>query len=78
MKRETWKQVDISGLAIGDVVRVGLKAYRGEAGRLHNGRVGVVKLIRYGDVIVRPMGDDRWYTEDVHHPPYKLEKKVIA
>lgn len=71
-----WVQAKPGNLVVRDTVRVRLDAYEGAAGLAHNGRVGVITAIRYGDVYVRYTDDKTEYRGLIHHSPHSLEKRV--
>lgn len=73
---DVWKSVQVGFmLQVGDTVRVRRNAFSGDAGRLHNGRIGRVLAKRSGDIIVRTT-DDRPVLDGAHYPPSALELKV--
>jgi len=61
---------------VGDQVRVLFDAFDGEAGLVHNGRVGRVSAIRSGDIIVDSTDDKAPPLLGAHYSPFKLEKRV--
>lgn len=73
----TWTPVQV-GLMInvGDTVRVRKDAFKGEAGKTHNGRIGRVLAKRSGDIIVRTTDDKSPYLDGAHYPATALELKV--
>jgi hypothetical protein len=74
-----WVQAKPGSLVIRDTIRVKADAYSGDAGLAHNGRVGVVTAIRYGDIHIRYTDDKEPSFKDVpsvRHSPYALEKRV--
>jgi hypothetical protein len=73
---EIWIEATPGQLKVADKVRIKSNAFSGEVGRTHNGRVGVIVAIRYGDIIVR-MTDGKEPTLDgAHYSPFHLEKRV--
>lgn len=70
-----WIPVTAGRVIPGDIVRVSSTAYSGDAGALHNGRVGIVVEHRAGDVIINTIDDIEPELYLVRHPVYKLEKK---
>jgi len=71
-----WAPAQRGFLNVGDVIRVKTSAYASDAGIFHNGRVGKIVAIRYGDIIVRYI-DGREPNPDTgaRHSPDVLEKK---
>jgi hypothetical protein len=76
-KPEEWRPVQVGFmLRVGDTVRVRKDAFTGDAGKVHNGRVGRVTAKRSGDIIVRSTDDRQPYLDGAHYPPSALELKV--
>lgn len=76
-KEDVWKPVLVGfNVQVGNTVRVRKDAFSGEAGRLHNGRVGRVTAKRSGDIIIRTTDDREPYLDGAHYPPSALELKV--
>jgi hypothetical protein len=50
---EVWVDARAGDLVIRDIVRVKRDAFTGVLGTVHNGRVGVIVGVRYGDIVVR-------------------------
>lgn len=73
---EVWEQVRLGAVFMRDLVRVAADAYKGDAGRAHNGRRGVVQSVRSGDIIVRYTDGRQPDGQSVHHPPNYLEKRI--
>ena len=73
---DTWVQAQVGFIQKGDVVRVRHDAFEGELGLAHNGRVGYVIDLRYGDVIFRSTDDKEPFLDGTHYPPLKLEKRI--
>lgn len=71
-----WVPVQPGNVKVGDVVRVAADAFDANLGPTHNGRVGKVVGVRYGDVIVNSTDNKQPTLSGVHYSPYKLEKKV--
>ncbi len=72
-----WKPVNVGfNVQVGHTVRVRKDAFSGEAGRLHNGRVGRVLAKRSGDIIIRTTDDKQPYLDGAHYPPSALELRV--
>lgn len=63
-------------LQVGDTVRVRSDAFSGEAGRVHNGRIGRVVAKRSGDIIVKHIDGIEPSRDDARYPAASLEKKV--
>lgn len=61
---------------VGNTVRVRADAFSGDAGRIHNGRVGRVTAKRHGDIIVTTTDDKLPRLEMAHYPPSALEIRV--
>lgn len=62
----------------GDVVRVRSGMYRGDVGKIHNGRICEVLEVRNGDIIVCSIDEKTPRLEKAHHAPHALEKRVIS
>lgn len=74
---EVWQPVQVGFmLQVGDTVRVRRDAFKGPAGRTHNGRVGRVLAKRSGDIIVRSIDGGTPYLDAAHYPPSALELKI--
>lgn len=73
---QTWVDARPGFIKIGDIIRVKQDAYTGTLGVMHNGRVGKVVAVRYGDVIMRSTDGKQPFIDGTHHSPYKLEKRV--
>jgi len=71
-----WVEARPGFISVGDVVRVKHDAYTDKLGTVHNGRVGKVVAVRYGDVIFRSTDDKVPFLDGTHHSPYKLEKRI--
>jgi hypothetical protein len=71
-----WIDAQPGGIIVGDVVRVKADAYTEKLGTVHNGRVGKVIAVRYGDIIVNSTDDKKPPLAGAHYSPYKLEKRV--
>lgn len=76
-KDEVWVPLRPGDITVSDVVRVRSDAFSGSAGRMHNGRVGVVVAVRYGDVIFKSTDEKEPTLDGTHYPPQALEKRVI-
>lgn len=73
---EVWVQAQPGFIVVGDKVRVRHDAYTGETGAIHNGRVGRVVGVRYGDIIFRSEDDKTPFLDGTHYTPYLLEKRI--
>jgi hypothetical protein len=76
MARETWVDIDPSGIEPGQVLRVKRNAYATDAGALHNGRMVEVLRVISGDVYVKTVDEITPEIHEARHPPYKLEKRI--
>lgn len=72
-----WIDLRPGQVRVTDIVRAKVDAFRGDTGRIHNGRVGRVVAIRSGDIIV-DMNDDSNLPKlkGVHYSPFMLDKRV--
>lgn len=75
-KDEVWVPVRPGDIKVAERVRVRFDAFGGELGTIHNGRVGVVVGVRYGDVIIKTTDGKEPVLDGAHYPPDKLEKLV--
>jgi hypothetical protein len=75
-KSDVWTPAMPGKLKVGDTVRVKFDAFSGDLGRLHNGRIGVITAIRYGDIIVRTTDGKKPQINGAHYSPFHLEKRV--
>lgn len=73
---EIWVPAQAGSLIVGDVVRVRHDAFDGATGLYHNGRVGKVIAVRYGDVIFRTTDGKEPLIDGSHYPPAKLDKRI--
>jgi hypothetical protein len=73
---EVWVEARPGAISVGDIVRVRHDAYDGKLGTLHNGRVGKVVAVRYGDIIFRSTDEKVPFLDGTHHSPHKLEKRI--
>lgn len=71
-----WVPLQPGQITVGDTIRVLADAFDGKLGTIHNGRVGRVTAVRYGDVIVKSTDNKQPELNGVHYSPYKLEKRV--
>lgn len=75
---KTWLPAGPGNIKVGDEVRVSLTAYTGDLGVVHNGRIGRVVAIRYGDVIVNSTDGKEPTLDGTHYSPHVLEKAIPA
>jgi hypothetical protein len=73
---EVWLPGRPGVFRVGDQVRVVADAFDGDAGLIHNGRIGRVAAIRSGDIIVDGTDEKMPPLRGVHYSPFKLEKRV--
>ncbi len=71
-----WIPLQPGQITVTDIVRVKADAFRDELGPLHNGRLGAVAAVRYGDVIFNSTDGKSPELKGVHYSPYKLEKRM--
>jgi hypothetical protein len=72
-----WIPLQPGQITVSDVVRVKQDSYSdAKLGPIHNGRVGKVIAVRYGDVIFNDTDDKQPQLRGVHYSPYKLEKRM--
>jgi hypothetical protein len=71
-----WIALQPGHVVVGDVVRVKADAFSGAPGPIHNGRLGKVVGIRYGEVYVNMTDNKLPKLEGQNYSPYKLEKRV--
>lgn len=71
-----WFDAVPGAITTGDVVRVKADAFDGAAAPIHNGRVGKVVGIRYGDIIFKSTDGKDPRHDSTHYSPYKLQKLV--
>ena len=77
LNMDYWLAVHSKNVVAGDVVRVRSSAYRGELGKIHNGRLCKVLEARDGDIIVCSIDEMLPYLSRTHHAPHTLEKRVV-
>jgi hypothetical protein len=75
-KNINWTPAQAGALVIADEVRVKWNAFDGEKGKTHNGRVGKIVSIRYGDIIVKTTDGKEPMLEGFHYTPQQLEKRI--
>lgn len=73
---DVWAPAESGDIVLADIVRVRKDAFTGDAGHLHNGRIGRVVSIRYGDIIVRSIDGLEPELDGVHYPAAKLDRKI--
>jgi hypothetical protein len=71
-----WVPLQPGQITVGDQVRVLSDAFDDKTGVIHNGRLGKVIAVRYGDVIFNSTDGKTPELKGVHYSPYKLEKRV--
>lgn len=71
-----WIDLQPGNITVGDVVRVKSDAFSEKMGTIHNGRLGRVTAVRYGDVIFNSTDGRTPELVGVHYSPYKLEKRI--
>lgn len=74
----TWVPAMAGQIKVTDIVRVKLDAFDGPAGVLHNGRIGKIVGIRYGDIVVKSVDGKTPVIEGAHYKPHMLEKLIPA
>jgi hypothetical protein len=72
----TWIPAQPGQIKVADIVRIKSDAFDGDLGRAHNGRLGRVVGVRYGDVIVKTIDDRVPELSGAHYSPHMLEKLV--
>lgn len=75
-KNETWTPLRPGNITVGETVRVRSDAFNGELGQIHNGRIGTVVAVRYGDVIFKSNDGKVPALDGAHYSPFDLEKRV--
>jgi|AntAceMinimDraft_1070359.scaffolds.fasta_scaffold27887_2 hypothetical protein len=71
----SWRPLQPGQVVVGDVVRVKGDGFADKLGPIHNGRLGTVVAVRYGDVIFNSTDGKNPDLKGVHYSPYKLEKR---
>ena len=74
----TWVAAQPGQLKVTDIVRVKSDAYDGSLGRIHNGRIGKIVGIRYGDIVVKTIDNKEPLLEGAHYSPHILDKLVTS
>lgn len=72
----TWIPAQPGQISVADVVRIKVDAFDGELGVVHNGRIGRVVGVRYGDIIVKTIDNKTPLLDGAHYSPHALEKLV--
>ena len=57
-------------------MKVSLKAFEGKLGEMHNGRIGKVLKISYGDVVVESVDNKNPVLKETYYPTTMVEKVV--
>jgi len=78
MSVSAWIDVQTSAISSGDILRVKLDAYKSDVGKLHNGRLVKVLMVKDGDVHVTSADYKLPYLANSRHAAYKLERKVTV
>lgn len=73
---EVWVDVIPGQVKVADTVRIKAGAFSGKTGEIHNGRVGRIVGIRYGDIIFKSTDNKQPALDGAHYSPYNLEKRV--
>jgi hypothetical protein len=73
-----WIPVQPGQIVVGETVRVKTDAYDGDLGMMHNGRIGRIVGIRYGDVIIKTTDEKEPVLDGAHYSPHMLEKFIPA
>lgn len=63
-------------ISVGDIVRVKKDAFTGDAGIIHNSRLGKVVAVRFGDIIVKSIDGIEPEIDGAHYSPYHLQKML--
>ena len=71
-----WVAAQPGKLKVTDIVRVKADAYDGDLGKIHNGRIGRIVGIRYGDIVVKMIDGKQPHIEGAHYSPHLLDKLV--
>lgn len=75
-EEEVWVDVIPGQIKVADTVRIKAQAFSGKTGQIHNGRVGKIVAIRYGDIIFKSTDNKNPVLDGTHYSPYNLEKRV--
>jgi hypothetical protein len=63
-------------ISVGDIVRVKPDAFSGDAGVIHNSRLGRVVAVRFGDIIVKSIDGIEPEIDGAHYSPHHLQKML--
>ncbi len=72
----TWVQAQPGQIKVSDIVRVQTDVFTGDLGRSHNGRIGRVVGVRYGDIIVKTVDNKSPQLDGAHYSPHMLDKLI--
>lgn len=72
----TWIAAQPGQLKVTDIIRVKGNAFDGDLGKMHNGRVGKIVGVRYGDIVVKTIDDKFPALDGAHYSPHMLEVLV--
>jgi hypothetical protein len=75
-EEEVWVDVIPGQIKVADTVRIKAEAFSGKTGQIHNGRVGKIVAIRYGDIIFKSTDNKNPVLDGTHYSPYNLEKRI--
>jgi len=75
-EEEVWVDVIPGQIKVADIVRIKAQAFSGTTGQIHNGRVGKIVGIRYGDIIFKSTDNKKPELDGTHYSPYNLEKRI--
>lgn len=73
---EVWVDVIPGQIKVADIVRIKAGAFSGKTGQIHNGRVGRIVAIRYGDIVFKSTDNKLPVLDGTHYTPYNLEKRI--
>ena len=72
----SWVPTMAGQIKVADIVRVKIDAFDGAAGQIHNGRIGRVVGLRYGDIILKSVDNKEPILDGAHYKPNFLEKLI--
>jgi hypothetical protein len=72
----TWVNAQPGQIKVTDIVRVRSNEFSDNLGIIHNGRVGKVVGVRYGDIIVKTIDGKTPELDGAHYSPHMLEKLI--
>lgn len=72
----TWVDARPGQITVTNIVRVKSDIFSDNLGKIHNGRVGKVVGVRYGDIIVKTIDGKTPELDGAHYAPHMLEKLV--